>query len=81
MITWIAGLSEMANTISEKFTKEDLENMEIVFKVETPEKLKKINEDFFYRYNSNGTLNDDVESVVVNVNGIHFRYELINEDN
>lgn len=56
-------------------------NIVIEICVDDKETLKKVNEDFFYRLNKNGTLpkNEDVSDVKVDIGDIHFKYVVKND--
>lgn len=61
------------------------ENIEIVISVDDKATLRKINEDFFYRFaNADGKAgeikDDDVDEVLINVAGINFKY-VVKENN
>ena len=53
-------------------------NITIVINVKSKNALSRINEDFFYRNNQEGTP-PDVDEVNVDVGGTHFKY-IANED-
>ena len=50
----------------------------VVIKVQNKNSLSRINDDFFYRNNSEGTP-PDVDEVNVDVGGVHFKY-VVDED-
>ena len=58
----------------------DMSNMTIILTVDE-DTLKRVNEDIFYT-NNNNTMETpvDVDEIVINVNGIHFKYTLLEED-
>lgn len=75
MITDLSTLYAISNEIKKNASNSnDLGDMEIVFKVKSLDVLKKINEDFFYRLNTEGEIDNDITSITLNINGLTFKY-------
>jgi hypothetical protein len=56
----------------------DVSNMTVTFTVDE-DTLKRVNEEIFYSNNTHGTP-EDVDEIMINVNDIHFKYVLNEED-
>ena len=69
-------LEKIAALLSDNGYKDS--NITIVINARTKDILDRVNEDFFYRNNQEGTP-PDVNEVNVDINGIHFKY-VVEED-
>lgn len=71
-------LMEMSHVLNEHFLNKFDFPIEFVFKTDK-ETLQKINEDFYYRNNTDGKP-ENVDEIIANIGGCIFRYELINKE-
>lgn len=71
-------LSSVLNNETMREYDYDLSNMTMTFSVDETT-LRKVNEEIFFSNNNTGTP-EDVDEIVVNVNNVHFKYVLEEED-
>lgn len=74
-------LMEIATFLMEK--KFD-SNIIVEIEVEDEDTLKRINEDYFYRYSNKDRENittDEIEDICINIAGVRFKYVLKNKEN
>lgn len=71
-------LSSVLNNETMREYDYDLSNMTMTFSVDETT-LRKVNEEIFFSNNNTGTP-EDVDEIVINVNNVHFKYVLEEED-
>lgn len=71
-------LSSVLNNETMREYDYDLSNMTMTFSVDETT-LRKVNEEIFFSNNNTGAP-EDVDEIVVNVNNVHFKYVLEEED-
>lgn len=69
----------------EEFLREnelDNGNLSVVMYIETQERLNRINKDYYYKVNPNGTdaLDQDVKNINIQVGNVTFTYKLREDD-
>lgn len=71
----IEVLYALTDKINELFKGKDISNMCIIFEVDD-KTLNRVNEDFYYRNESEGSFdkNEHVDEVNVNIGGVKFKY-------
>lgn len=71
-------LSSVLNNETMREYDYDLSNMTMTFSVDETT-LRKVNEEIFFSNNNTGTP-EDVDEIVINVNNVHFKYVLEEEE-
>lgn len=73
-------LFEIANFLIEKGYNN--ENIIVEISVDDENTLKRVNEDFFYKYGGEGEpdMDSDVSFVDINISGVKFRYKVKSDD-
>lgn len=75
----LEDLLKLSSVLNNETMREyDLSNMMVTFSVDETT-LRKVNEEIFFSNNNTGTP-EDVDEIVVNVNNVHFKYVLEEED-
>lgn len=69
----IDDIKNIAKSLTKEFQLEDLPNITVSIVVDEGY-LKKLNEELFYRHSSGGKYNDSDE-IILNVDGIAFKFE------
>lgn len=74
MVPRLNQLIEIADVLNEHNDKFDYTSMEITFTV-PPSMINKLNEDIYYRNNTEGEPEENIDEIKLNIHGIKFKYE------